>query len=107
MCMYPCGKLLMDIFRGSPVITFHGTAEWALDYILTTQIVWLPTERQLRQQLEEMLLGQVEIKLQLTFTPSHYQCDILHQGQEKTFVGKDASEAYGNALLFLFKNVAD
>ena len=43
----------LDIFRGWPVVTFHGSAEWALDYILTTEVVWLPTESQLRGVLLE------------------------------------------------------
>ena len=93
----------MDIFRGWPVVTFHGTAEWALDYILTSETVWLPTEEQLRNELEQLLLGEEEVKLQLTYTSVVYQCDILYQGDPHTFTGKDASEAYANALLYMLK----
>src|SRR5512146_2882759 len=42
---------------GSPVVAFQGASEWALDYLVTSEAVWLPTESQLRQALEEILLS--------------------------------------------------
>ena len=95
----------MDLFRGWPVVTFHGSAEWALDYILTSETVWMPTEAQLRHELEQLLLGEVEIKLQLAYTADGYRCDILYQGQPHTFTGSDGSEAYAQALLHMLKNL--
>ena len=56
----------LDIFRGWPVVTFHGTAEWALDYILTAEVIWLPTESQLRQALLDMINNESQRKLQQT-----------------------------------------
>lgn len=97
----------MDLFRGWPVVTFHGAAEWALDYILTSETVWLPTEEQLRQELEQLLLGEEQIKLQLAYTTNGYQCDILQQNQPHTFTGNDASEAYAHALLFVLSKIDD
>ena len=41
-----------ELVQGWPVVAFHGTAEWALDYILTREVVWMPTEEQLREALE-------------------------------------------------------
>lgn len=98
----------MDIFRGWPVVTFHGTAEWALDYILTRETVWLPTESQLRQELEALLLGEPEITLQLTYVnPQEYRCDILHQGKALSFTGNDGSEAYGLTLLHVLQQLPE
>jgi hypothetical protein len=41
----------IELFRGSPMVTFHGTAEWALDYVLQSEAVWLPSEAQLHELL--------------------------------------------------------
>ncbi|MCB0028074.1 MAG: hypothetical protein KDE28_09225, partial [Anaerolineales bacterium] len=38
-----------EVLRGWPALTFSGAMEWALDYVLTMEVVWLPTEAQLRQ----------------------------------------------------------
>ncbi len=95
----------MDLFRGWPVVTFHGSAEWALDYILTSETVWLPTEEQLRHELEQLLLGEVEIKLQLAYTAEGYQCDILYQGEPHSFTSSNGSEAYGLALLYVLNHM--
>ena len=95
----------MDLFRGWPVVTFHGTAEWALDYILTSETVWLPTEAQLREAIEEMLLREASIMLQLNYTPQGYQCILEVQGKQHTFIGENGSEAYGQALLSLLQQM--
>ncbi|MFQ5435522.1 MAG: pilus assembly protein CpaE [Anaerolineae bacterium] len=95
----------MDLFRGWPVVTFHGTAEWAMDYILTSETVWMPTEEQLRETIAEMLLGEEEINLQLNYTTQGYQCRTTYQGESLTFTAIDASEAYGLALLHLLLKI--
>ncbi len=97
----------LDIFRGWPVVTFHGTAEWALDYILTTDVVWIPTENQLRQELETFLRDQGEAMLQLTLRPDGYQCSITHQREPHSFVAGSAEKAYAQALLFLLRSLPE
>lgn len=93
-----------DVFRGWPVVTFHGAAEWALDYILSSETVWLPREDQLRQAIEEILMTEAEMLLQLNYvSPTQYQCRIKYQGEEYSFDGQDGSEAYGHALLYLLQ----
>ena len=94
----------LEIFRGWPVVTFHGTAEWALDYILTTEVVWMPTEGQLRQELEDILTGEVEPRLQLIREQDGYTCEIYYQGQELRFAAPTAGESYALALLYAFRH---
>ena len=89
----------LDLFRGWPVVTFHGAAEWALDYILTTEVVWLPTEGQIRQELESLLLGENPFLLQLTAQPDGYECRMRFQAQTLSFQATNAVEAYGLAVL--------
>ncbi|MFO7539765.1 MAG: hypothetical protein R6X32_17130 [Chloroflexota bacterium] len=91
----------LELLKGWPVVTFHGTAEWALDYILTAEVLWLPTESQIRDQLAGALLGEAELKLSLTLQHPTYLCEILYRGQPHQFSGATASEAYGLALLHI------
>lgn len=93
----------LELFRGWPVVTFHGAAEWGLDYILTTEVVWLPTEGQVRQELEELLLGEEHLALQLMLRSHGYRCNILFRGAPLTFAAATAAEAYGLALLYVLQ----
>lgn len=81
---------------GSPMVTFHGTAEWALDYILQTEAVWIPSESQLR----ELMARQVE-DLTLVHTGDEYECRFAVDGQPHVYSAKEACDAYGQALLLI------
>lgn len=83
-----------ELFRGSAFVTFHGTAEWALDYILQTEAIWIPSETQLRH-----LIAQHATELLLERKPDGYECRVQYNGQRLTFSAGDACEAYGSALL--------
>ncbi len=96
----------LNIFRGWPVVTFHGTAEWALDYILTTEVVWLPREEQLRQLILESLPDNTIEQLQLTFAEGHYRCAIHWHDQNLQGEAPSAAEAYGQVLLRLLQQQA-
>lgn len=91
----------VEILQGSPAITFQGAYEWALDYILLHEVVWLPRESQLRDAIEARLTRAQPPTLRLTSTPGGYVCEIAHHGSYATFAGDDASTAYGQALLHL------
>lgn len=79
---------------GSPMVTFHGTAEWALDYVLQTEAVWIPSESQLR----ELMIEQVA-DFSLVHTADGYECHFVLRGQAYTYRARDACDAYGSALL--------
>jgi hypothetical protein len=93
----------LDLLKGWPIVAFHGAVEWALDYILMTEVVWMPTEEQLRQELEEILLGEPEAALQLSWRPYGYLCEIHFRSDRLTFEAKSASDAYGGALLHILE----
>lgn len=84
------------VFQGQQVFTFEGAAEWAMDYIATTETVWLPTEAQLRQALEARL---PEPALTLTVTPDGYRCSLAPDGEARAFTATSAEAAYAAALL--------
>jgi hypothetical protein len=94
----------LDIFRGWPVVTFHGTAEWALDYILTSEVVWMPSEEQLREAILSHLPDQAGGELQLYFKDNRYTCSIKWYGDLKTVEAASAADAYGEALLLILNN---
>ena len=86
----------IELFRGSPMVTFHGTAEWALDYILQTEAVWIPTESQLRERIQQLASGLV-----LKQTAGGYECALDYGCDSLVFGGGGACEVYGSALLQL------
>ena len=97
----------LNIFRGWPVVTFHGTAEWALDYILTAEVIWLPREDQLRQAILDSLQMETVKSLQLTFDGQNHRC-TLTVDEETIFVdAPSAAAAYGQVLLQLLERHAN
>ena len=49
---------IIEMIHGAEMVTFHGTPEWALDYVYLGEAVWLPEEGQLRQLLEDRLASE-------------------------------------------------
>ena len=45
----------IEQIHGRSVVTFHGGAEWAMDYLVTSEVVWLPRESQIRDLLHEKI----------------------------------------------------
>ena len=87
---------------GQPAITFHGTAEWALDYIVTREVVWLPREDQLRAALEAQLQEADEIPvLNLGRVRAGYRCAFRWRGQARQIEAEYAAAAYAEALLWI------
>ena len=88
--------LSVDIQRladGIAAITFNGAVEWSLDYILTQDVIWLPTESQLRTLLGEAFRS-------LEATPTGFAVTVATAGErEDRFEATSAANAYGTALL--------
>ena len=95
---------MIEVISGQLAVTFHGAVEWALDHIVISDLVWLPAEAQLRELLEQRLVGETEPALTLVSTPDGYRCEIMFQGQILTFEAFGVSEAYGAALLHILEN---
>jgi hypothetical protein len=91
----------LELLQGWPVVSFHGVAEWALDYIMTADVVWLPTEEQLRETLVAMLPPERDDVFRLELLPGSYRCTIAVEGRELNFESSTVAEAYGRALLHL------
>jgi hypothetical protein len=76
------------------VIGFNGTTEWALDDVEIDEALWLPREDQLR----ELLGGTFR---SLSRTDAGYDVAVTLLGEDRTFTGPSAEEAYAGALLHL------
>lgn len=77
---------------GIAAITFNGAVEWSLDYILQQEVVWLPTEAQLRALLGERLLG-------LEAVAGGFACRARIDGEVRSFAAPTAPDAYARAVL--------
>lgn len=96
----------MEKLDGQPVFSFQGASEWALDYVMTGEALWLPTEAQVRRELEKELRHEPERWIQLTVMADRYRCEIRHHGQPLTFEAGEAAEAYGAALIYVLSRGA-
>jgi hypothetical protein len=95
--------VMVEEVGGQLAVTFHGAVEWALDHVLLAELVWLPTETQLREALEQRLVGEPQPALSLVSTPDGYRCEIRYRGQTLVFEGFGVSEIYALALLHILQ----
>jgi len=104
--IFVISDMTIDIQKlfGRQMITFNGALEWSLDYVLTVEAVWLPTEGQLRQQLQDYLAGEPEPVIELVSHMADYTCRIKILGEKLEFSEAKASDAYGRAILYVLKN---
>jgi hypothetical protein len=90
---------LQVLADGIGAITFNGAVEWSLDYILTQDVIWLPTETQLRDRLTDDLVG-------LEWRDPSYRVTLDLSSGHRSFDGPSAPDAYGRALLWLLEQPA-
>jgi hypothetical protein len=88
---------LVQNLHGEMSITFHGSIEWALDYVVLTEAVWLPTETQLRVALAAAIGD--DAPLRLDRTTAGYRLQIASGADMLDFESGDAEDTYALALL--------
>jgi hypothetical protein len=84
---------LVQRVNGYPVVAFQASAEWALDYVMLAEALWMPSETQLREALVAELPPGAALRLDRT--GDGYSC-LVGSGR---FDAPDAATAYGRALL--------
>ena len=92
---------LVQNFHSEMSITFHGSIEWALDYVLLSEAVWLPTETQMRMLLADAI--GVDAPLRLDRTAAGYRVRIAFGPDLVDFDAADAEAAYALALLHVLE----
>ena len=92
--VFVIAELTIDVEEvgGHATIMFNGAVEWSLDYIFSQDVVWLPTEEQLRTRLGNTFT-------RLIRTEDGFRCEIDVDGMTVVFTADDAADAYGQALL--------
>ena len=88
---------------GEAIITFDGAVEWALDYVPSGEVLWLPTEAQLRERLAAALAGEPQFNLTLTSAGGVHRCETRFRGEPLASEADDAADAYGAVLLFVLR----
>ncbi len=94
---------LVQNFHSEMSITFHGSIEWALDYVLLSEAVWLPAETQLRALLADAI--GIDAPLRLDRMAAGYRLQIASGADLLDFEADDAEDAYALALLHGLENV--
>ncbi len=82
---------------GGKRIAFNGAVEWALDSIMQSEAIWLPSESQLRDRLGSTFR-------QLIQDSRGYVCLVRFDGTDREFRADDPADAYAKALLELLQN---
>lgn len=75
-------------------ISFNGAVEWALDTIMQGEVIWLPSEAQVRNRLGRSFES-------LRQTVNGYECDLVVDNRHRTYAAKEPADAYALALLDL------
>lgn len=91
------------MLQGESVFTFEGAAEWAMDHIVTSEAVWLPTESQLRLAIESRLPEVAGPQLLLMTEADGYHCTVATPIGPLTFPATSGEDAYALALLSLLE----
>ena len=88
---------MRDSLGGIPELAFNGTVEWALDSIVTSKVVWLPTETDVREALGDAFIA-------LYVEDEEHVCVARIDDAPTTFTAPTAAEAYGIALIALLRH---
>ena len=88
---------------GSEVVAFQGASEWALDYLVSSEAVWMPREEQLRAALMENL-AELQPVLRLDCTPVGCCLEVSSGELVISTQARQAEDAYADALLQVLNN---
>ncbi|MGD2042731.1 MAG: pilus assembly protein CpaE [Acidimicrobiia bacterium] len=87
----------VDDSPGGRQIRFNGAVEWALDSIQQKEVVWLPSETQLRNRLGGSFRS-------LTVEGGKYVCVVAFGEEVASYRASTPEDAYGKALLDLLED---
>ena len=90
---------IIERIHGAEMVTFHGTPEWALDYVYLGEAVWLPEEGQLRDLLGVRLAAEGTDVYDLFYADGVYTCRFAWRDAALAFTARIAADAYAAALL--------
>src|SRR4051794_41982763 len=70
--VFVVSEMVVEQYQGAagPLLRFHGTTEWALDYVLVSQVLWLPREDQVRSRLGDRFVALAHVDGEWVVTTS-------------------------------------
>ncbi len=92
----------VEVLHGYQAITFNGATEWALDYVFIQEVLWMPSEAQIRELLVDRLGD--DASMMLGKAKNQYVCQIQLAEEPLNFYAPSAANAYALAYLFLIQN---
>jgi hypothetical protein len=94
--VFVVATMVVDVVgtSGRNLLRFNGTVEWALDSILQEEVVWLPSEEQLRGLLGGAFRS-------LSRDDAGYRVEAQVAGRTLSGSAASAADAYARALLLL------
>lgn len=94
--VFSVSEMTVEVRRlaGRQRIMFNGSVEWALDSIMQREVIWLPSEAQLRDRLGTTFLS-------LQRDKNAYGCEIVVGEQRRRYAAAEPADAYAQALLAL------
>ena len=97
--VFAISEMTVEVRRLAHVkrIFFNGAVEWALDSIMQREVIWLPSEAQLRDRLGRAFEALVR-------TEDGYRCDLVIADEPRSYTAADPANAYGQALLDLLSD---
>lgn len=100
--VFSISEMTVDVrpVPGGRQIAFNGAVEWSLDAIMDHEVIWLPAEHQLRDQLGLAFES-------LARYGRTYRCTVLAGSGSETHEATTAADAYGTALLALIRSDPD
>ena len=96
--VFSISEMTVDVraVPGGRQIAFNGAVEWALDAIMEREVIWLPSEAQLRERLGMAFRS-------LLRHGTVYRCSVEAGPIAETHEASTAEDAYGKALLSLIE----
>lgn len=92
--MFSISEMVVEVRRIAQKrrIMFNGAVEWALDSIVQSEAIWLPSEAQLRDRLGKLFRS-------FSRMGDSFRCEIDLDGEAMRFDSDNPADAYGLALL--------
>jgi len=92
--VFTVSEMVIEVrkLKGAQRIMFNGAVEWALDSIKQHEVIWLPSETQLRNRLGRAFRS-------LRRTDAGYECELIVDGRQRTYRPPEPSDSYALALL--------
>ncbi len=97
------GAVEIAQIEGQPALLFHGASEWALDSVMAYEVMWLPSEQQMRELLIQHLGDAGQLQIDVTSAGVRCRVQIADWRYESSAI--QAVDAYAATYLAVVAEV--